>query len=101
VTTVYSAVSPFGASAASRGPAAPVTEAAHPKGWKLICTLMGTEHMVRCWASPDGPRYSVFTMDGRLLQADLPADEVYRGFPDIELGNLRADRPTGHPAAPR
>ncbi len=74
----------------------PRTEASHPKGWKLVGTLEGTQHMVRCWATPDGPRYSVYTLDGRLLQADLPADEVYRGFPDIELENLRADPPAGH-----
>lgn len=86
------AVSPFGAPAPTHPPR---TEAAHPKGWKLIGTLEGTQHMVRCWATPDGPRYSVYTLSGQLLQADLPADEVYRAFPDIELENLRADPPAG------
>jgi len=74
--------------------------AQHPKGWKLLGMLEGREHLVKCWASPEGPRYSVFTLDGRLLQADLPADEVYRGFPDIDLLNLRADPPGAEPAAP-
>ncbi len=71
-----------------------VAEATHPKGWKLIGTLEGREHMLRCWATPDGPRYSVHTLNGRLIQDELPADEVYRGFPDLDLSNLRADPPS-------
>ena len=70
-----------------------VAEATHPKGWKLIGTVEGREHMLRCWATADGPRYSVHTLDGRLIQDELPADEVYRGFPDLDLSNLRADPP--------
>ncbi len=66
----------------------------HPRGWKLLGILEGREHIVKCWATNDGPRYSVHSLDGRLIQDDLPADEVYRGFPDIELENLRADPPT-------
>ena len=69
------------------------TDAVHPKGWKLIGTLEGREHILRCWATADGPRYSVHTLDGRLIQDELPADEVYRGFPDLDLSNLRADPP--------
>lgn len=63
----------------------------HPKGWKLLGTLEGREHILKCWGTNDGPRYSVHALDGRLIQDDLPADEVYRGFPDIELPNLRVD----------
>ncbi len=66
----------------------------HPKGWKLLGTLEGREHILKCWGTNDGPRYSVHALDGRLIQDDLPADEVYRGFPDIELPNLRVDPPT-------
>lgn len=65
----------------------------HPKGWKLLGTLEGREHILKCWGTNDGPRYSVHAPDGRLIQDDLPADEVYRGFPDIELPNLRVDPP--------
>ena len=61
---------------------------AHAKGWRLIGTLEGREHRVNCYASPEGPRYSVHTLDGALLQADLPADEVYRLFPEIDLQNM-------------
>jgi hypothetical protein len=69
----------------------------HPKGWKLLGSLEGREHIVKCWATPDGPRYSVYALDGRLIQDELPADEVYRGFPDVDLTNLRADPPEGGP----
>jgi hypothetical protein len=72
----------------------------HPKGWKLIGTLEGREHILKCWATSDGPRYSVHAPDGRVIQDDLPADEVYRGFPDIDLLNLRADPPTSPTSAP-
>lgn len=70
-------------------------QSVHPKGWKLIGMLEGREHILKCWGTNDGPRYSVHALDGRLIQDDLPADEVYRGFPDIELPNLRVDPPTG------
>lgn len=71
----------------------------HPKGWKLLGTLEGREHILKCWGTNDGPRYSVHALDGRLIQDDLPADEVYRGFPDIELPNLRVDPPTNGASA--
>ena len=64
---------------------------AHAKGWRLLGTLEGREQRVLCFASPDGPRYSVHTLDGALLVADLPADEVYRLFPEIDLENMRLE----------
>ena len=93
--------SPRGASAGIEGlnePAIAVhranaTRAEHPRGWKLIGIVEGREHVLRCWATRDGARYSVHALDGRLVQDDLPADEVYRGFPDLDLPNLRADPP--------
>jgi hypothetical protein len=91
----------------SRSSASPVAHAEanstgapdHPKGWKLLGMLEGREHIVKCWASPEGPRYSVYTLDGRMIQADLPADEVYRGFPDVDLPNLRTDPPSSSPSS--
>jgi hypothetical protein len=61
----------------------------HPQGWKLIGLFRGRQHEVRAYASPEGPRYGVYGLDGTLLQADLPSDEVYRAFPDIDLNNLQ------------
>jgi hypothetical protein len=61
----------------------------HPKGWRLVGQLEGREHNVLCFASPQGPRFSVFSRDGKLLQADLPADEVYRAFPALDIENMQ------------
>ncbi len=63
----------------------------HDKGWKLLGTLQGKTLIVRAFASPDGPRYSVYSTLGQLLQADLPADEVYRAFPQVDLQNIRLE----------
>jgi hypothetical protein len=61
----------------------------HTDGWRLLGQLEGREHRVLIFASPEGPRYSVYSLSGELLQADLAADDVYRAFPDLELGSLR------------
>jgi len=79
----------------ARKAAADAQTSAAESGRALLGTFQGREHMVKCFASPDGPRYSVYTLDGRVLQANLPADEVYRAFPDIDLSTLRADPPDG------
>lgn len=63
----------------------------HPKGWKVLGTLQGKNLLVRAYASPEGPRYSVYSTAGQLLQADLPADEVYRAFPEADLQNMRLE----------
>jgi hypothetical protein len=97
---IASVVNPNGPRTASADPFSTpprTSTTTHPKGWKLIGTLVGTQHEVRCWATPDGPRYSVHTLDGCLLQDNLPADEVYRAFPDVDLEHLRADPPSGGP----
>src|SRR5262249_38131926 len=61
----------------------------HPKGWRVLGSLESTEHIVLVYASPDGPRYSVFTLQGRLISADLAAEDVYREVPDLDLSTLR------------
>lgn len=63
----------------------------HPKGWKLLGTLQGKKYLVRAYASPEGPRYSVYSTLGRLIQGDLPADEVYRAFPEADLKNMQLE----------
>lgn len=60
----------------------------HPKGLKCIGTLEGRDFTVHAYATAQGPVYSVFNRSGELLQQDLPADEVYRAFPQIDLKNL-------------
>ena len=61
----------------------------HTDGWRLLGQLEGREYRVLIFASPVGPRYSVYSLAGELLQADLAADDVYRAFPDLDLGALR------------
>jgi hypothetical protein len=72
---------------------------AHAKGWRLLGVLEGIDYYTLAYASPDGPRYTVCALDGRLLLADLPAGEVYRAFPTLDLENLRLD-PADLPLAP-
>ena len=57
--------------------------------------LSGVEYWVLIYGSPDGPRYSVCSLDGRLLQADLPADEVYKAFPTLDVEGMWVDPPNG------
>lgn len=61
----------------------------HAKGWKLLGELESVEYRVLMHASPDGARYSVYTLDGRLLQSDLEGDDVYRVFPALDLKPLQ------------
>lgn len=63
----------------------------HPAGWKPLGMLQDTRYHVLIHASPAGPRYSIFTLKGRLLQGDMHADDVYRSFPDLDLTKLRLD----------
>lgn len=52
---------------------------------KLLGSLVGNAYTIRIHASTDGPLYSVWdTRSGRLLAEDLPADDVYRHFPDLD-----------------
>ena len=62
---------------------------AHPQGWRLIGSLEGTEHLVLVYSSPNGPRYSVFTLQGRLVAGGLEAGEVYRVVPELDMTTLR------------
>lgn len=67
----------------------------HAEPGRLLGTLEGREYLVKCYASSSGPRYSVFSLDGRLLQGDLPADEVYRAFPGVDLESMRLEPGAG------
>jgi hypothetical protein len=93
IASVVNPKGPRSASADSFNATQVLATPTHPKGWKLIGSLVNAEHELRCWATPLGPRYSVHTLDGRLLQDNLLSDDVYRAFPDIELEHLRADPP--------
>lgn len=97
IASVVNPNGPRSASAGSAGGGFAATQVladTHPtRGWKLIGSLISNEHEARMWATPDGPRYSIHTLDGRLLQDNLAADDVYRAFPDMDIERLRADPP--------
>lgn len=60
--------------------------------------LIGVRHVIRVHASSQGPLYTVLdATTRRVLAEDLPADEVYRQFPDLNARTLR----TGPDAEPR
>lgn len=61
----------------------------HPRGWALLGVLAGREYYVLVHSSPEGPRYSVFGLNGRLMEADLAGDDVYRSFPNLDVPGMR------------
>lgn len=63
----------------------------HSAGWPCLGLLRGAKQFVLIHGSPDGPRYSVYTFEGRLMLADLPADDVYRELPDLDIGGMRLE----------
>ncbi len=65
----------------------------HPMNWPTLGLLEGPEYLTLIHSSPDGPRYTVCALNGRVLLADLPADDVYRGFPTLDLMGMRVDPP--------
>jgi hypothetical protein len=82
-------------SAANRPPADDVvaqrlSAKAHSQGLTLLGQLRGKQYRVLAYAAAEGGAvYSVFTLDGAPLAADLQADEVYRTFPELDLTTLR------------
>jgi hypothetical protein len=71
----------------------------HPKGWKSLGFLEGMDYYTLAYSSPDGPRYTVCSLSGRVLLADMPADDVYRAFPTLDLEGMRLD-PAHLPMSP-
>jgi hypothetical protein len=73
--------------------------ATNSRGERLLGQLIGGERLVWIYAGHDGARYTVATRDGRILQEDLAADDVYRSFPELDIPNMRLE-PRPDPAAP-
>lgn len=76
-----------------------LTRQTHPKNYKLLGRIEDRDYHVLAYAAPDAPRYTVFSLEGRLLQADMLADDVYRSFPTLNLTTLRVD-PEANSTAP-
>ncbi len=71
----------------SASPRAPF-RARPPAAGAPLGELIGGRYLVRITLLPQGPRYTVCTPDGEVLATDLPADEVYRDFPDLDPAAL-------------
>lgn len=65
----------------------------HPRHWPVLGLLEGPEYYTLIHSSPDGPRYTVCALNGQVLLADLPADDVYRAFPTLDVSGMRLDPP--------
>lgn len=70
----------------------------HPMNWPTLGLLEGPEYLTLIHSSPDGPRYTICALNGRVLLEDLPADDVYRAFPTLDLAGMRLD-PADPPGA--
>jgi hypothetical protein len=84
-----------GTEAPTRGRvAAPV----HPRGLKVLGHLVSAEYRVWIYAERAGgagsleqtlqPRYTVCSLDGRVLSDDLAADDMYREFPTLDISGM-------------
>lgn len=63
----------------------------HAQGWPALGLLEGVEYYVVIHGSPEGPRYTICSLQGRVLQADLPKDDVYRAFPTLDVEGMRLE----------
>lgn len=59
-----------------------------PSRGLLLGELIGTEYRVRITSSPDGPRYTILSLDGSVLLEDATLEEADAAFPDLGLLNL-------------
>jgi len=69
----------------------------HPQGWPVLGHLTGADYWVVIYGSPEGPRYTVCTLDGRTLREDMQAEDVYREFPTLDLEGMWLDPPGACP----
>ena len=62
-----------------------------PRGGLLLGEMVGREN--RIWVYGEGAevRYTVCTLQGDVLMADMEADEVYRLFPHLDLMGMHLD----------
>ncbi len=59
--------------------------------------FVGAEYRVIVTATPEGPRYTVCTHGGKVLQDGLAAAELHRAFPGLDLDKAVVD-PSAEPA---
>ncbi len=51
----------------------------------MLGSLENAQYRVRITAHADGPRYSVFTSQGRRLYTELTAEELRLHMPELDL----------------
>lgn len=54
-------------------------------------TLEGHEFRVSIFAASDHPSYSVVNAAGQAVALDVPADEVYKHVPEMDVRSMMAD----------
>ena len=60
-----------------------------PEG-AVVGTLVGRDYLVRINATERGPRYTVTTLSGQVLQTNLDSREMAKAFPGLDPANLQA-----------
>lgn len=65
-------------------------------GRVLIGRTLGRSHRLVIYMTTDGARYTITDNSGRILAEDLPEDDVYRAFPDLDPGSLHAGTSGDH-----
>lgn len=63
----------------------------HPSRWPGLGLLEGTDYLVLMYGSPKGVRFTVCSRLGEILEEDLPAADVYRSFPDLDIPGMQLD----------
>lgn len=60
----------------------------------LIGTLIGAEHTLEIFVTPEGMRYTVRDRAGNVLAEQIGDDEVYEAFPSLDISTMHADTET-------
>ena len=63
------------------------------EGLPSLGELVDNRYTVKVYATPAGPRYSVYDHDGTRVAALLSAEKVAKLYPDLPLPDARADGP--------
>ncbi|MBL0921156.1 MAG: hypothetical protein IBJ10_03395 [Phycisphaerales bacterium] len=72
----------------------PIAPAGAPKafgtGRPSLGTLTGGDYTIEIVPHPDGPRYTVYDRNGEKIADQLPAEDLYRIAPDLDVTGLFA-----------
>jgi hypothetical protein len=71
--------------------------AAHPSAHRHLGELRGLKYRVLIEPSSHGPLYTVCTRSGQVLHPPIPAEDVYKLFPDLDIQTMSAGPDEGTP----